>query len=117
MLKLIGATATLGIGMPLAFSFLPEETCEDKKLVRPVDLPIYESIHEAQCSKIGKKCYFKSAKTHYLHFQKYQKSLILTFLRYFIAKIMCNYPKTHLELHFFPILEHCAAPASINNSK
>ena len=46
MLKLIGATTTLGIGMPLAFSFLPEEVCEEKKLVRPVDLPIYESIHE-----------------------------------------------------------------------
>ena len=73
MLKLIGATATLGIGMPLAFSFLPEETCEEKKLVRPVDLPIYESIHEAQCSKIGKKCNFKSAKKHYLHFQKWQR--------------------------------------------
>ena len=27
----------------------------------------------AQCSKIGKKCNFKSAKKHYLHFQKWQK--------------------------------------------
>ena len=52
MLKLIGATATLGIGMPLAFSFMPKEVCEEKKLVRPVDLPIYESIHEV---KIGLK--------------------------------------------------------------
>ena len=58
MLKLIGATATLGIGMPLAFSFMPEEVCEDKKLVRPVDLPIYESIHEVKVieKKIEEPC-------------------------------------------------------------
>ena len=30
-----------------------------------------------QCSKIGKKCNFKSAKTHYLHFQKWQKNQFL----------------------------------------
>ena len=29
---------------------------------------------KAQCSKIGKKCNFKSAKRHYLHFQKWQKN-------------------------------------------
>ena len=28
---------------------------------------------QAQCSKIGKKCNLKSAKKHYLHFQKWQK--------------------------------------------
>ena len=28
---------------------------------------------DTQCSKIGKKCNFKSTKKHYLHFQKWQK--------------------------------------------
>ena len=28
---------------------------------------------KAQCSKIGKKCNFKTTKTHYLHFQNWQK--------------------------------------------
>ena len=30
----------------------------------------------AQCSKIEKKCNFKSAKKHYLYFQKWQKKKI-----------------------------------------
>ena len=32
-----------------------------------------QQLEEAQCSKIRKKCNFKSAKKHYVHFQKWQK--------------------------------------------
>ena len=30
-------------------------------------------LNEAKCSKIGKKCNFKSAKNQYVHYQKWQK--------------------------------------------
>ena len=33
----------------------------------------FVKVCSTQCSKIRKKCNFKSAKTHYLHFQKWQK--------------------------------------------
>ena len=33
----------------------------------------YVSPNNTQCSKIGKKCNFKSTKTHFLQFQKWQK--------------------------------------------
>ena len=42
---------------------------------------------KAQCSKIGKKCNFKSAKKHYLSFQKWQKKSIFA-------------PEKSLKLHF-----------------
>ena len=38
-----------------------------------------------QCSKIGKKCNFKSTKTHYLHFQKWQKINFCTRKKFKIA--------------------------------
>ena len=34
-------------------------------------------LAHSQCSKIGKKCNFKSSKRHYLHFQKWQKNQFL----------------------------------------
>ena len=33
----------------------------------------HPKFHKSQCSKIRKKYNFKSTKTHYLHFQKWQK--------------------------------------------
>ena len=42
---------------------------------RPNELDFQQlfDLKKAQCSKIRKKCNFKSAKKHYLHFQKWQK--------------------------------------------
>ena len=85
----------------------------------------------SQCSKIGKKCNFKSAKKHYLHFQKWQKInfctrkkfkiAFLVVLNFFVVQklIFCHFWNCKkcvfvlLKLHFFLILEHCASSALI----
>ena len=35
--------------------------------------PTYYELVSTQCTKVGKKCNFESAKKHYLQFQKWQK--------------------------------------------
>ena len=72
-------------------SFFPLDQDDEAKLERCVflidhdlDAARYES-YRAQCSKIGKKCNFKRAKTHYLHFQKWQKINFCTRKKFKIA--------------------------------
>ena len=78
--------------------------------------------------KLEKKCNFKSTKTHYLHFQKWQKInfctrkkfkiAFLVVLNFFLVQklIFCHFWNSKkcvfvlLKLHFFSILEHCAFP-------
>ena len=45
-----------------------------------------ENSVSAQCSKIRKKCNFKSTKTHFLHFQKLQKINFCTRKKFKITK-------------------------------
>ena len=52
-------------------------------------------LYIAQCSKIEKKCNFKSTKTHYLHFQKWQKINFCTRNKFKIAFLVV--------LNFFPV--------------
>ena len=46
----------------------------------------FSSHHAPQCSKIGKKCNFKSTKTHFLQFQKWQKINFCTRKKFKITK-------------------------------
>ena len=50
-------------------------TAFDPELLRPFQLHLFWNT---QCSKIGKKCNFKSTKTHFLLSQKWQKNNFCT---------------------------------------
>ena len=112
-----------------------------RKLVRYWPRKYYFRLQDkkknTQCSKIGKKCNFKSAKKHYLHFQKWQKIYFCTrkkfkttknaifglkktgflvILNFFWCKIdFLTFLKLRkmcfctFEIAFFPTLEHCVA--------
>ena len=77
--------------------------------------------NKAQCSKIGKKCNFKSTKTHFLLFQKWQKINFSTrkslklpkmqFSDFFLVQKLFFFAifenANNVFLYFFLILEHC----------
>ena len=78
------------------------------------DKPLHSAL------KLEKKCNFKSAKKHYLHFQKWQeinfcsrkkfKISFLVVLNFFVVQNFWNCKKcvfVLLKLHIFLILEHC----------
>ena len=52
----------------------------------PFIFPILYRFPIARCSRIGKKCNFKSTKTHYLLFQKWQKINFCTRKKFKITK-------------------------------
>ena len=55
---------------PQGLIFCSLNSTLSKKLIM---LEPFSKILLSQCSKMGKKCNFKSAKKHYFHFQKWQK--------------------------------------------
>ena len=50
-----------------------DELLEMMKTIPAKTIAENSVLFKAQCSKIGKNCNFKSAKKHYLHFQKWKK--------------------------------------------
>ena len=111
--------------MPVAPNVLTSMSASQNQISVPMDNA--ETL-KAQCSKIGKKCNFKSAKKALFAFSKMAKKINFCTRKKFKttknaifglfsgAKIgfFAIFEKAKkgvfvlLKLHFFPILEHCA---------
>ena len=64
-----------------------------------------ENMIDTQCSKIGKKCNFKSTKTHFLQFQKWQKINFCTRKKFKIAFLVVLNFFLVKKIDFFAIFE------------
>ena len=68
------------------------------------DLNTYAQSN-TQCSKIGKKCKFKSAKKRYLHFQKWQEINFFTRKKFKIAFLLVLNFFLEQKIDFLPFLK------------